>query len=76
MEGKAQFVFPVLATGFVVFIVSSMVTFTNIGFRADFVHRWLSVFIVGWPVGAITALVAFPYLRRVAAGIAGLIERT
>jgi hypothetical protein len=76
MEGKAQFIFPVLATGFVVFIVSSVVTFTNIGFRADFVHRWLSAFIVGWPVGAITALVAFPYLRRVAAGIAGLIERT
>jgi hypothetical protein len=76
MEGKARFIFPVLATGFVIFIVSSVVTFTNIGFRADFVDRWLSAFIIGWPVGAITALIAFPYLRRIATGIAGLIERT
>jgi Protein of unknown function (DUF2798) len=76
MEGKAKFIFPVLATGFVVFVVSSVVTFTNIGFRADFVHRWLSAFVVGWPVGAATALLAFPFLRLVATSIAGLIERT
>ncbi len=76
MEDKAKFIFPVLATGFVIFVVSSVVTFSNIGFRADFVQRWLSAFIIGWPVGATTAFIAFPYLRRVAAGIAGLIERT
>jgi hypothetical protein len=74
MEGKARFIFPVLATGFVIFIVSSVVTFTNIGFRADFVYRWLSAFVIGWPVGAITALVAFPHLRRAASGIASLME--
>jgi Protein of unknown function (DUF2798) len=76
MEDKARFIFPVLAAGFVIFFVSSVVTFSNIGFRADFVQRWLFAFIIGWPVGATTALFAFPYLRRVAAGIAGLIERT
>ena len=76
MEGKVRFIFPVLATGFVTFIVGSVVTFTNIGFRADFVQRWLSAFVIGWPVGAITALIFFPRLRRVAAGIASLIERT
>jgi hypothetical protein len=76
MEGKARFIFPVLATGFVIFFVSSVMTFTNIGFRADFVHRWLSSFVIGWPFGAITALIFFPRLRRVAAGIASLIERT
>ena len=76
MEGnKANFIFPVLATGFVIFVVSSVVTFSNIGFRPDFVHRWLSAFIVGWPVGAVTALIAFPSLRRIAAGIASAIER-
>ena len=75
MEGKAKFIFPVLATGFVIFIVSSVVTFANIGSRADFIHRWLSAFVVGWPVGAVMALLVFPFLRRVATGIAGLIER-
>jgi hypothetical protein len=75
MEGKARFIFPVVATACIVFIVSAVVTFSNIGFRADFVRRWLSAFIVGWPVGAITGLIVFPYVRRIAVGIAGLIER-
>ncbi len=75
MEGTAKFIFPVLAAGFVIFIVSSVVTFANIGFRADFIHRWLSAFVVGWPVGAVTALLVFPLLRRAATGIASLIER-
>ena len=46
MEGKAKFIFPVLATGIVVFVVSCVVTFSNIGLRADFVTRWLSAFFI------------------------------
>jgi hypothetical protein len=76
MEAKAKFIFPIIATATVVFIVSAVVTFSNIGFRADFVRRWLTAFIIGWPVGATTGLIVFPLLRRVAVGIAGLIERT
>jgi hypothetical protein len=76
MEGKAKFIFPIIATAVVVFVVSSVVTFSNIGFRADFVRRWLTAFIIGWPVGATTGLIVFPLLRRVAVGIACLIERT
>jgi len=74
MEGKAKYIFPILATGLVVFVVSAVVTFTNIGFRADFVARWLKAFSIGWPVAAVTGLVAFPYVRRAAVGIAALIE--
>ena len=58
-----------------VFIVSAVVTFTNIGFRADFVQRWLSAFGIGWPVASVTGLVAFPTIRRLALGIAALIDR-
>ena len=75
MEGKARFIFPVLATGVIVFVVSCVVTFTNIGLRPDFVPRWLSAFFVGWPVASITGLIAFPYVRRATAGIVALIER-
>jgi hypothetical protein len=73
MEGKARFIFPVLATGLVVFVVSAVVTFTNIGFRADFVQRWLSAFGIGWP--SVTGLIAFPYIRRATTSIVALIER-
>jgi hypothetical protein len=71
MEGKAKFIFPIIATGIV---VSAVVTFTNIGLRADFVRRWLSAFIIGWPVASVTGLIAFPYVRRATARIVGLIE--
>jgi hypothetical protein len=75
MEGKAKYIFPILATGIVVFVVSAVVTFVNIGFRADFVRRWLSAFSIGWPVASVTGLLAFPYVRRATAGIVALIER-
>lgn len=69
MEGKAKFIFPVIITGIIVFVVSAVVTFTNISFRVDFVPRWLHAFITGWPVAAVTAFVALPYARRFTAAI-------
>lgn len=75
MEGKVSFIFPILATGVIVFVVSCVVTFSNIGLRADFVHRRLSAFFIGWPVTSVTGLIAFPYVRRATTGIVALIER-
>ncbi len=69
MEGKAKFIFPILATGIVVFVVSCVVTFNNIGLRADFVGRWLSAFFLGWPIASVTGLIAFPYVRRARQGL-------
>jgi hypothetical protein len=74
MEGKARLIFPILATAVVVFVASAAVTFMNIGFRPDFLHRWLSAFIVGWPVAAATAYLVFPLVRRVTLLIVALIE--
>lgn len=37
MDDKAKYIFPVLITALIVFVVSAVVTFTNIGFRTDFV---------------------------------------
>jgi hypothetical protein len=39
MEGKARFIFPVIISALIVFVVSAVVTFANIGLRADFVPR-------------------------------------
>jgi hypothetical protein len=74
MEGKARFIFPVVITGIIVFIVSGVVTFFNIGLRADFVPRWLSAFIVGWPVASVTAFIALPFARNFTQRIVGLID--
>jgi len=36
MEGKARFIFPIIISALIVFVVSGVVTFTNIGDRG---HR-------------------------------------
>jgi hypothetical protein len=74
MDGKAKFLFPVLITAVIVFVVSAVVTFTNIGLRADFAPRWLSAFLIGWPVAAVTAYVAIPVVRAVTLKLVALIE--
>lgn len=74
MDGKARFIFPILITAVIVFVVSAVVTFSNIGLRADFVRRWLSAFIIGWPVAAVTAYIGIPLVRAATAKLVGLIE--
>jgi hypothetical protein len=74
MEGKARFIFPVLATAIIVFVASAAVTYANIGLHPDFVRRWLVAFCVGWPVAAVTAYFALPLARKVTARIVALIE--
>ena len=74
MDGKAKFIFPIIITAVIVFVVSAVVTWTNIGFRSDFVTRWLSAFVVGWPVAAVTAFFAIPLVRRMTQSIVGLID--
>jgi len=74
MEGKARFIFPIMISALIVFVVSGVVTFTNIGFRADFVPRWLKAFITGWPVAAVLAFFAIPHVRRATEMIVRLID--
>jgi hypothetical protein len=74
MQDKARLVFPVVITAIIVFVVSAVVTYFNIGFRADFVRRWLSAFAVGWPVASVTAFFAIPFARGVAQRIVGWID--
>lgn len=75
MEGKARFIFPVLMSGFMVFIVTALVTLLNMGLRADYVVRWMRAFVVAWPVAALVAFLAMPVARRLTLRIIALIER-
>jgi hypothetical protein len=76
MQGTARFIFPIVVTAIIVFIVSAVVTYFNIGLRVDFVPRWLSAFLVGWPVAAVTAFVALPAARGITKRIVSLIGGT
>ena len=76
MEGKARFVFPVVITAIIVFVVSGALTLFNIGWRNDFVMRWRSAFAIGWPVAASIAYLAIPFARSLTQRIVAAIERT
>ena len=76
MEGKARFVFPVVITAMIVFVVSAALTFFNTGWRNDFVLRWWSAFAIGWPIAASTAYLAIPLARSLTQRIVAAIERT
>jgi Protein of unknown function (DUF2798) len=71
---QGQVCFSVLISGLIVFVVSAVVTFTNIGLRADFVVRWLKAFVTGWPVAALLAFFAGPYIRRATEAIVRRID--
>ena len=65
MEGKARFIFPIMISALIVFVVSGVVTFSNIGLRADFVPRWLKAFL---------AFFAVPHVRRATDAIVRMID--
>lgn len=76
MEGKARFIFPVLMSGFMVFIVTCLVTYLNMGLHSDFVAKWMRAFLVAWPVAALAAFIGMPVVRRITLRIVAAIERT
>lgn len=76
MQGTAKFVFPVVITGMIVFVVSGVLTAFNIGLRHDFAARWLPGFAVGWPVAAATGYFAMPLARSLTERLVTVLERS
>ena len=75
MDGKARFVFPVVITAIIVFVVSGVLTLFDTGWRNDFVIRWWSAFAIGWPIAASTAYLAIPLARGLTRRIVAANER-
>ena len=75
-KAKQDFVFPVVITAIIVFVVSGALTLFNIGWRNDFVMRWWSAFAIGWPIAASIAYLAIPFARSLTQRIVAAIERT
>ena len=74
MNDKANYIFPAVATAVIVFFVSAVVTFANIGLRADFMFRWLRAFIIGWPIGAVLGFFVLPMVHKLTDRIVLLIK--
>ncbi len=75
MEGNARYVFPVVMTSMIVFVVTATLTYINFGFRPDFTSRWMQSFVVGWPTASITAFIAGPTAHRLTRQLTTWIDR-
>jgi hypothetical protein len=73
MEGKARFIFPVLMSGVMAFLMTALVTYLNLGFPANFMWLWMKAFAIAWPCAALAAFIAIPLARRATAAIVRVI---
>jgi uncharacterized membrane protein len=75
MEGKAKVIFPILMSSVMVFMVTLLVTFLNLGLPTDFLLQWIKAYFIAWPVAATTAYFAMPFARRMTQALVTLIDR-
>ena len=66
MDAKARFILAAVMSAMMVFMVTLLVTWLNLGFRADFLTQWAKAYFIAWPVAATTAFLVMPMARRVA----------
>ena len=60
----ARLTLAVLMTAVMVFMVTLVVTFINLGLRADFLQQWAKAYFISWPIAAATAFAIMPAARR------------
>ncbi len=64
MQLLARFILAALMTAVMVFMVTLIVTFINLGLRGDFLVQWAKAYFISWPIAAATAFVVMPGARR------------
>ena len=75
MDAKARAILALLQSSVMVFMVTLLVTYLNLGFRSDFLIQWVKAYFVAWPVAAITAYCVMPTARRLTQQIVAYIDR-
>jgi hypothetical protein len=64
VEGKGRLILALLMSSVMVFMVTLLVTYLNLGLRADFLVHWAKAYVIAWPMAAGTAFVIMPSVRR------------
>lgn len=74
MNGKAKLILALVMSSVMVFMVTLLVTYLNLGLRSDFLVQWVKAYFIAWPVAAATAYVIMPAARRVTERIVALMD--
>ncbi|MEI7806262.1 MAG: DUF2798 domain-containing protein [Hyphomicrobiales bacterium] len=73
MDAKSRFILAAVMSAMMVFMVTLLVTFLNLGLRPDFLYQWTKAYFIAWPVAAITGFLVMPMARRATEKITRLI---
>ena len=76
MDGKARLILVTIMTAIMVLLFTLVATLLNIGPRSDFVLQWVKVYLIGWPIAAVTGYFVMPAARRFTTRIVHLIDGT
>jgi hypothetical protein len=69
MDAKTRFILAAVMSSMMVFMVTLMVTYLNLGLRPDFLLQWVKVYFIAWPIAAVTGFLVMPMARRATDGI-------
>ena len=69
MTAKTRFILVVIMSSMMVFMVTLVVTYVNLGMRPDFLARWVKAYFIAWPIAAATGFVVMPVARRATDGL-------
>ena len=64
MGHKTRFILGATMSSMMVFMVTLVATYLNLGPRPDFVLHWAKAYVVAWPVATCTAYLVMPMARR------------
>ena len=73
---KARLILSVMMSSVMVFMVTLLVTYLNLGFVSDFLLQWVKAYVIAWPVAAGTAFTIMPTCRRLTDRIVARLEQT
>ena len=74
MPWKVRLILVLLMTSVMVLMVTLLVTYLNLGLRADFAFHWVKAFFIAWPIAAITGFLIMPAARRLTDRIVAMID--
>ena len=74
MEGKARFILAATMSAMMVFMVTLIVTYLNLGLPRDFLAQWAKAYLVAWPIAAGTAYLVMPVARRFTTRVVTLLD--
>ena len=63
MPVLARFLLATIMTAMMVFMVTLVVTYLNLGLAPGFLFQWIKAYFIAWPIAAVTGFLVFPLAR-------------